>query len=221
MVRLQKWVESIDMYLFECGLESDEWRKVIVIYGSVLLTFVVSLYAILSGRTKKWIAYTLVSSFLVAVFGWEVWINFGLIDGQHVTVRRTDALNCAIPYQINWLTNSIVDTGVVWLGIILVNKYYNHLALPFEKFVWPAFLILFMWFMGQNIWVEMILYHNQIGSDARISWAPMMPLGPWFNPTLFNFGEREATLQAQSVWFIGTFLFYYLAIFYYRRFQGK
>jgi hypothetical protein len=48
-----------------------------------------------------------------------------------------------------------------------------------------------------------------------------MPLGPWFNPTLFNFGEREATLQAQSVWFIGTFLFYYLAIFYYRRFQGK
>ena len=56
MVRLQKWVEIIDMYLFECGLESDEWRKVIVIYGSVLLTFVVSLYAILSGRTKKWIA---------------------------------------------------------------------------------------------------------------------------------------------------------------------
>ena len=168
MVRLQKWVETIDMYLFECGLESDEWRKVIVIYGSVLLTFAVSLYAILSGRIKKWIAYTLVSSFLVAVFGWEIWINFGLIDGQHVTVRRTDALNCAIPYQINWLTNSIVDTGVVWLGIILVNKYYNHLALPFEKFVWPAFLILFIWYMGQNIWVEMILYHNQIGNDARI-----------------------------------------------------
>ena len=63
MVRLQKWVEIIDMYLFECGLETDEWRKVIVIYGSVLLTFVVSLYAILSGRTKKWITYTLVSSF--------------------------------------------------------------------------------------------------------------------------------------------------------------
>ena len=53
MVRLQKWVEIIDMYLFECGLESDEWRKVIVIYGSVLLTFVVSLYAILSGRKKN------------------------------------------------------------------------------------------------------------------------------------------------------------------------
>ena len=221
MVRLQKWVETIDMYLFECGLESDEWRKVIVIYSSVLLTFMVSLYAILSGQTKKWIAYTLVSSFFVAVFGWEIWMNFGLIDGQHVTVRRTDALNCAIPYQINWLTNSIVDTGVVWLGIILVNKYYNHLALPFEKFTWPAFFILFILYMGQNIWVEMILYHNQIGSDARISWSPMMPLGPWFNPTLFNFGEREATLQAQSVWFIGTFLFYYLAIFYYRRFQGK
>ncbi len=209
------------MYLFDCGLESDEWRKVIVIYTSVVITLSISLYAMVSGRTKKWIVYTLVASFLVAVFGWEIWINFGLVDGQHVEMRRSDALNCAIPYQINWLTNSIVDTGVVWLGIILVNKYYGYTSLPFERFVWPAFLILFVWYMGQNIWVEMILYHNQIGSDARISWGPMMPFGPWFNPTLFNFGEREATLQAQLVWFIGTFIFYYLAIFNYRRYKGN
>ena len=57
-------------------------------------------------------SFTLVTAFLIAVFGWEIWINFGLLDGQHVTMRRSDALNCAIPSQINWLTNSIVDTGV-------------------------------------------------------------------------------------------------------------
>ena len=165
--------------------------------------------------------YTLVIAFLIAVFGWEIWINFGLLDGQHVTMRRSDALNCAIPSQINWLTNSIVDMGVVWFGIILVNKYYKNSPKPFEKFLWPAFLILFIWFMGQNIWVEVILYHNQIGNDARISWGPLMPLGPWYNPALNVFGEREVTFQAQSVWFIGTFLFYYLAIFNYRRFKGN
>lgn len=221
MAILPKWVEIIKMYLFDCGLELNEWRKVIVIYSSVLLTLSISLYTIMTGRTKKWIAYTLLTSFLIAVFGWEIWINFGLVDGQHVTVRRSEALNCAIPYQINWLTNSIVDMGVVWLGIIFVNIYYKKASLPFEKFVWPAFLILFIWYMGQNIWVEMVLYHNQIGSDARISWGPMMPFGSWFNPTLFSFGEREATLHTQSVWFIGTFLFYHLAIFNYRRFKGN
>ena len=106
------------MYLFDCGLESDEWRKVMVIFTSIFVTFSVALYTTLTRRNKKWIVSTLIASFLIAVFGYEIWINFGLVDGQHVSARRSDALNCAIPSQINWLTNSIVDTGVAWLGII-------------------------------------------------------------------------------------------------------
>ena len=209
------------MYLFDCGLESDEWRKVMVIFTSIFVTFSVALYTTLKGRNKKWIVSTLILSFLIAVFGYEIWINFGLVDGQHVSARRSDALNCAIPSQINWLTNSIVDTGVAWLGIILVGIYYKNSPAPFEKFLWPAFFILLVWYVGQNIWVEMILYHNQIGNDARISWGPLMTLGPWYNPTLFSFGEREATLQSQGVWFISTFMIYYIAIFNHRRFKGN
>ncbi|MDB9985539.1 hypothetical protein OAD84_01105 [Pelagibacterales bacterium] len=209
------------MYLFDCGLEQDEWRKVMVIFTSIFVTMSVVLYTTLTGKNKKWMISTLIASFLIAVFGYEIWINFGIWNGQDVSMRRSDALNCAIPMQINWLTNSIVDTGVAWLGIILVNIYYKNSSVPFEKFVWPAFLILLVWYIGQNIWVEMILYHNQIGNDARISWGPLMPLGPWYNPTLFSFGEREATLQSQLVWFISTFMIYFIAIFNYRRYKGK
>ena len=49
------------MYLFDCGLESDEWRKVMVIFTSIFVTFSVALYTTLKGRNKKWI---------VSLFDW-------------------------------------------------------------------------------------------------------------------------------------------------------
>ena len=209
------------MYLFDCGLESEEWRKVMVIFTSIFVIFSVALYTTLTWRNKKWIVSTLIASFLIAVFGYEIWINFGLVDGQHVSARRSDALNCAIPSQINWLTNSIVDTGVAWLGIILVGIYYKNSPAPFEKFLWPAFFILLTWFLAQNIWVEVILYFGQVGGDTRLSWAPLMPLGPWFNPILFSFGEREISFQGQSPWIIVTPIYYYLMIYFYKKTGGK
>ena len=33
---------------------------------------------------KKWISLTLLSSFLIAAIGWEIWVNFGLVDGDPV-----------------------------------------------------------------------------------------------------------------------------------------
>jgi hypothetical protein len=41
------------MYLFDCGLESEEWRKVMVIFTSIFVTFSVALYTTLTGRNKK------------------------------------------------------------------------------------------------------------------------------------------------------------------------
>ena len=75
--------------------------------------------------------------------------------------------------------------------------------------------------MGQNFIVEAVIYHNQVGSDAAISWAPLMPFGPYFNPTLINFGERDITLQSQSAWIIGTIVFYSISVYFYKKTNGK
>jgi hypothetical protein len=63
-------------------------------------------------------------------------------------------------------------------------------------------------FIAQNLFVEMFLYHDQLAEGKSLSWAPLVPTGPWFNPTLFRFGERTITLQGQMPWLIMAPLFY-------------
>ena len=209
------------MWLFDCGLESIEWRRVVIVYSVASAPIIFSLYLFFFSNFKRWILYTVISSFFIAIFGWEIWLNFGLVDGQHVDLRRSEALGCAIPYQINWLTNSLGDVSVVWFGIILLDYFYKKSNAQFEKFLWSAFFILLTWFLAQNIWVEVILYFGQVGGDTRLSWAPLMPLGPWFNPILFSFGEREISFQGQSPWIIVTPIYYYLMIYFYKKTKGK
>lgn len=209
------------MWLFDCGLDSFEWRRVIVIYFVSIAPLVLYLYLTYKGTMKKWVTYTVVSSFFIAMFGWEIWINFGLLDGQAVNLRRSEALSCAVPSSINWLTNSLGDVSIVWFGIILLTYFYRNLSSPFEKFLIPAFITLLSWFLIQNIWVEIILYYNQVGGEARLSWAPLMPLGPWFNPPLFSIFGRDVTFQGQIVWVLATPIYYYLMIYFYKKTKGS
>ena len=169
---------------------------------------------------KTWITFTLLSSFLIAAFGWELWVNYGILNGDEVTLRRSEALSCAIPLHVNWLVNSLADTGIVWFAIILVYWLFPKRAENYQEFSYLFFTVFFVWFMGQNFIVETIIYHNQVGGDALLSWAPLMPLGSFFNPTLMSFGEREITLQSQSAWLIGTPLFYFISIYFYKK-HGK
>ena len=209
------------MWLFECGLDTVEWRRTVIVYLSAMAPIILSLYLIYKNKMKRWISLTLVSSFLIAALGWEIWVNFGLVDGDPVNFRRSDAMTCAIPMEINWLVNSLADTGIIWFAIILVYWILPERALTYEKFQLMSLFIFFTWFMGQNFLVEAVIYHNQVGGDAAISWAPLMPFGPYFNPTLINFGERNITLQSQSAWIIGTIVFYLISIYFYKKTNGK
>ena len=209
------------MALLECNLDFYEWRKTIVIFSSASAPFILAIYLISKNQMKKWVTYTLVSSFLIAAFGWEIWINFGLLDGDPVNLRRSIALSCALPINVNWLINSFADAGIVWFGIILVAWVYRYNPKPFNQFTWLAFSILFIWFMAQNILVETIIYHNQVGGGALLSWAPLMPLGPWWNPIIMSFGEREVTFQSQSAWLIATPIYYRIAIYFHTKTNGK
>ena len=112
---------------------------------------------------EKWISLTLISTFLIAAFGWELWINYGVLNGQEVDFRRSEALSCAIPMNINWIVNSLGDTAIVWFGILLVGWIFRNKE-SFKKFYWSVFLLLFAWFMFQNILVEIVIlnYYNCI-----------------------------------------------------------
>ena len=203
------------MWPFDCGLDSVELRRVLVVYSAALAPIILSLYLIYKNKMEKWISLTLISTFLIAAFGWELWINYGVLNGQEVDFRRSEALSCAIPMNINWIVNSLGDTGIVWFGIILVGWTFRN-SENFDKFYWSVFFVLFAWFMFQNILVEVVIYHHQVGGNAMLSWAPMMPLGSWFNPKLQVVGDRTVALQTQSAWIIGSFVFYYLSIYFYK-----
>jgi hypothetical protein len=67
----------------------------------------------------------------------------------------------------------------------------------FRHWHWGAFALLLIWFIGQNVFVEMFLYRDQLAVGKPLSWAPLAATGPWFNPTLFAFRDRTITLQGE------------------------
>ena len=57
-------------------------------------------------------------NFFICAAGFELWLTYGLFDGLPVSERRSDALNCAIPQDLNWVLNSLGDVFIVWDWII-------------------------------------------------------------------------------------------------------
>ena len=51
--------------------------------------------------------------------------------------------------------------------------------------------------LGQNIFVELFLYYDQLGEGKNLSWAPLIPTGNIFNPVLFEFNGRSVSFQTQ------------------------
>ncbi len=140
-------------------------------------------------------------------------MTFGLIDGDPVSLRRSAALNAWIPQNINWALNSLGDAGAVCLGgLWLMWRYAGKNIEVFKHWDWGAFFILFIWCVGQNILVEMFLYHDQLSVGKALSWAPLIPSGPYFNPLLFEFNDRTVMLQTQIPWLILPPIIYLLVI---------
>ena len=169
-----------------------------------------------AGRIPSWILPVYASSFVVCAFGWELWFTYGWVAGDAVDLRRAPALNAAIPIHLNWLLNSLADAGSICLfGLLLVRRFIGDPARVFARWHWGAFFLLLAWFLAQNIAVEMFLYHDQLAEGKPLSWAPLAPTGPWWNPTLLKFGDRTITLQGQVPWLLMTPLFCWALIRYF------
>lgn len=209
-------------------LSPQHLRLVTVVYTSALLPLILIPILRARGRIPGWVPRVYAALFVACALGWELWFTYGWVAGDPVDLRRVAPLSAAIPIHINWLLNSLADAGSIGLfGLFLLWLLFERGegAKPsgaarrdvFRRWSWPAFAVLLVWFLGQNIAVEMFLYHDQLAEGKALSWAPLAPTGPWFNPTLLQFRDRTITLQGQLPWLLMTPLFYGALIAFSRR----
>ena len=185
----------------------EEIRVITVVYTAVLLPLII--YWKYKSRLPKWIPSFYIISLAVCSLGWELWFTYGWLDGDPVDLRRSENLNKWLPKDINWLLNSMGDAGAVLLGgAWLMWSTHKKNLMIFKKWNWTAFVVLYIWCVSQNIFVEMFLYHDQLADGKPLSWAPLSPFGPYFNPVLFEFNERTIMLQSQIPWMILPWFFY-------------
>ena len=199
-------------------LTDAQLARTIVVYTSALLPLVIVIVLQVLGRLPGWVLKLYAVTFVLCALGWEIWLTYGLVDGLDVDARRPEALNAAIPLHINWILNSLADAGSIGLlGVVFVKWAYRGDDAPFREWRWGAFAILFAWFVGQNLWVELYIYQQQLAEGLRLSWAPLIPTGPWFNPVLFEIGGKTVQLQTQLPWLLMTPIFYAILIRIYSR----
>ena len=179
----------------------EELRVITIVYVSALTPLIIYFYK--KDRIPIWVPSIYLGSFLVCALGWELWFTYGWIDGDPVNLRRSATLNQWIPIHLNWLLNSMADAGTISLGgLWLMWRYSGKNNQIFQEWNWPAFRILLVWCIAQNLFVELFLYHDQLSEGKLISWAPFAPTGQFFNPMLIEFNQRSVMLQTQLPWLI-------------------
>jgi len=200
------------------GATFEHIRVATIVYVSSLGPLILIPILRLRRKIPAWVPVVYVASFVVCALGWELWFTYGWVAGEPVHLRRAAPLNAMIPTHVNWLLNSLADAGSICLGgLLLVWRAFGRNGGVFRRWHWGAFALLLAWFIGQNVFVEMFLYHDQLAVGKPISWAPLAPTGPWFNPTLFEFRDRTITLQGQIPWLLMGPLFYAALIAYLKR----
>jgi hypothetical protein len=198
----------------------EEARIIIVVYlGAIAPLAVIAYY---KKQLPEWVPIIYVGSILACAVGWELWFTYGWIDGDPIEVRRAMVLNTWLPKHINGLMNSFADAGTVCLGGLWLMWCCTGKDIGvFKTWNWCAFGILLLWCIGQNVMVELFLYHDQLAEGKVMSWAPLAPMGPYYNPTLFEFNDREVRLQTQTPWIILPFILYQAVITITRRSSAK
>ena len=194
-------------------LNFEQIRLVLVVYLSSLVPLILIPYLHFKRIIPAWSLHIYILFFFVCATGWEIWFNYGLVDGDSVNVRRAEALSYFLPMNLNWLLNSLADSGTICLGGLYLALKINKNDKVLYSWNWKFFFTLLFIFIFQNLFVEMFLYHDQLSIGKSISWAPLSPLGPYFNPVLFSINDRTVSLQSQVPWLLMTPIFYRYLLF--------
>ena len=193
----------------------EELRVVVVVYTTAILPIIILTNLYLKDQLSSSTLKIYITTFIVCALGWELWFTYGIYAGDPVDIRRSDILNQFLPKHINWLMNSLADAGTICLGgILLTGKLLRSDRTVFNQWNYGAFIILLVWCIGQNVFVEIFLYHDQRSVGKDLSWAPLAPTGPWMNPILFQFDDRTITLHGQIPWLLMTPILYKLTMYF-------
>lgn len=194
----------------------DSLNTLQIVTAALLYTTSLGAFLVLAGlwwfrRLPNWIAAYYAGAVLLCGFGWEFWFAYGWGGGASIAERRSVLMNEAIPPWFNGVGNAMGDAfGIAVIGLFLVLLVCGKTA--FDRWEWSAFAVLFIWFVGENILIELTVYQAQLTSGAAISWAPLSPFGAWWNPQLLDIGGRTVHLQTQLPWVVMTPILYWLAI---------
>lgn len=184
-------------------------RVILVVYTSAVLPLIILPLLYRRNRLPPWVPLVYLRSFLLCALGWELWFTYGVWAGDPVDLRRSAVLTQFIPIHINWLMNSLADAGSITLvGLWFMWLSGGRKAEVFHSWHWWPFSVFMIWALGQNILVEMFLYHDQLAVGKPLSWAPLAPTGPWWNPLLFEFNGRTITFQGQVPWLLAPWIIY-------------
>jgi len=195
-------------------LTFEQARLVFIVYVSSLVPLIIITYLYFKKHIPRWVPFVYFIMFIICALGWELWFTYGLINGDNVDLRRAEVLSRMIPININWLLNSLADAGTICFGgLYLTWQLMNKNRKIFYEWSWKCFFIFLIICLCQNIIVEMYLYHDQLSIGKYLSWAPLSPMGQWFNPILFEFNNRTIFLQNQIPWILTAPLFYTLLIY--------
>lgn len=161
-----------------------------VVTGASVLLIVLSTTRVIPRRILKVFALNVV----ICLVGWELWMTYGLVDGDPVSKRVGKDIN---PFW-NMLKMSAGD-GLV--GVLQVEAAVKAFGLDaFKKWNWKTFGVIFGIGMIQNIAVTVALRKRLVG--ANLSVAPMMPV------------KASGVIQNQEAWVIQPFILYALLIKY-------
>jgi hypothetical protein len=200
-------------------MELTEQQAFVVrgIYLSALVPLAIVILLHLLGRLPRWVMAVYAYSFVICALGWEIWYTYGLVGGLPVDERRAPAMSEAIPIHLNWVLTSLFDAAICAIGLFLIWLLYGFKDTAFKRWKWPALAVLFVLFVGQNIYVEYMI-HDQVKPGLPLSWAPLIPTGPWFNFVLFEIQGRAITFQTQLPWVLMVPVFSLLVFWCYRRY---
>ena len=189
-----------------------ELRVISIVYLSAFIPILIFIYPYKKNNLESYWVRIYLFSFFVCAVGWEIWFSYGLAFGDSVDVRRSDVLNTFIPMHLNWILNSMADAGTISIGGLLLSSKLSGIDL--SKWSWSFFSILLVWCITQNLFVEVFLYFDQLSVGKTLSWAPLAPTGPWFNPVIFEINGRGINFQTQLPWLLMTPILYKAAIYF-------
>ena len=84
-------------------LTYEQLRIVLVVYSSAILPLVLIPILHIKRLIPSWVLRVYIASFIICALGWELWFNYGIVQGDSVETRRALQLNQRIPLHLNWI----------------------------------------------------------------------------------------------------------------------